>query len=180
MDESERLQRYERAEDDREDRKFSDRIALLLNHPKIDKYCMVDAYYYDFSVIPYEIQQSNNFYRDMYMIFGITTEGQAVTKWVERYDLDSDYALECTCRSLCRRQQNDLQHSYSHLNAELKPLSDGEDPPAEIPERRVVNVNGREEHEAIIQDAAKCRELGLDQVYETIVYLSRWGGWLGQ
>ena len=59
-------------------------------------------------------------------------------------------------------------------------MNDGVDPPAYIPERRVINVNGRHEHEAILKDAAKCAELGLDQMYETIVYLKRWGSWLGQ
>ncbi len=41
-----------------------------------------------------------------------------------------------------------------------------------------VDVNGREEHEAIILDPEKCRELGLDQQYEIAIYLKRWGGWL--
>jgi len=56
----------------------------------------------------------------------------------------------------------------------------GIDPPAEIPETKWINVQGREEHEAIIKDAAWCEELGLDQIYETLVYLKRWGGWLGE
>jgi hypothetical protein len=43
---------------------------------------------------------------------------------------------------------------------------------------KIINVSGREEHEAIIRDSAKCKELGLDQIYETIVYLRRWGSWL--
>lgn len=43
-----------------------------------------------------------------------------------------------------------------------------------------VNVMGREEHEAIIKDGDWCRELGLDQAYEILVYLKRWGGWLGE
>lgn len=93
MDESERLQRYRREYEkemvDEDDVKFSERIAALLNHPAIDKHCMVDAYYYDFSVIPHEIQQKFNFYRDVYLIFGVTTFGEIVSKWVERWDLDS-------------------------------------------------------------------------------------------
>jgi hypothetical protein len=59
-----------------------------------------------------------------------------------------------------------------------KDLFGGIDPPAEIPETKYINVRGREEHEAIIKDAAWCEELGLDQVYETLVYLKRWGEWL--
>jgi len=52
------------------------------------------------------------------------------------------------------------------------------DPPAEQIPVKDINVNGRKEHEALIKDGSKCRELGLDQIYETIVYLNRWGGWL--
>ncbi len=54
----------------------------------------------------------------------------------------------------------------------------GIDPPAELPHIRYVNVNGRKEHEAFLKDAEKCKEHGLDQIYETIIYLKRWGGWL--
>jgi len=63
---------------------------------------------------------------------------------------------------------------------ELKPvpLGDGIDPPAEIPERIWVNVQGREEHEAIIKDGQKCKELGVCQAFEVMQYLNRWGGWL--
>ena len=59
-------------------------------------------------------------------------------------------------------------------------ISQGENPPAQIPERKTINVYGRAEHEAIIRDAAWCKELGLDQYYEVMVYLKRWGGWLGE
>ncbi len=59
-----------------------------------------------------------------------------------------------------------------------EPLSEGIDPPAEQLTPRYINVNGREEHEAILRDEAKCKELGLDRTYECIVYLKRWGGWL--
>lgn len=89
-----------------------------------------------------------------------------------------EHALECTCGSLCRRQQNDPHHSYSNMNKQIQPLSDGLDPPAEQIPVRWVNVRGRKEHEALIKDAAKCNEIGLDQVYETIVYLKRWSSWL--
>lgn len=57
-------------------------------------------------------------------------------------------------------------------------LDEGIDPPAEMIETKYVNVKGRKEHEAILKDAKKCEELGLDQYYETIVYLNRWGNWL--
>ena len=64
------------------------------------------------------------------------------------------------------------------MNKQIQTLSDGLDPPAEQIPVRWVNVYGRKEHEALIKDTAKCKELGLDHVYETIVYLKRWGNWL--
>ena len=95
MSETERLQRYKEKRSDLEwaedvDADLFERIRALLNHPKIDKYCMVDAYYYDFSVIPREIQDKLDLVRDAYLIFGITTEGDMITKWVDRWDLDSN------------------------------------------------------------------------------------------
>jgi len=60
-------------------------------------------------------------------------------------------------------------------------LSDaGIDPPSELPPIKYINVNGREEHEAILKDSVKCAELGVDQFYETMIYLKRWGGWLNE
>jgi hypothetical protein len=56
----------------------------------------------------------------------------------------------------------------------------GIDVPEHLPDRKWINIRGRAEHEAIIKDAAWCEELGLDQTYEVMVYLKRWGGWLGQ
>lgn len=101
MDESERLQRWKENPCDSEkewaeeiDIALADRIAKLLNDPKIDKYCMVDAYYYDFSVIPHAIREKLQFWRDAYLIFGITNEGEMISKWVDRYDLDSIDPIE--------------------------------------------------------------------------------------
>lgn len=96
MDESERIQRLkdnrhlEAHEMDALDQKFAARILALLNDPAIDKDCLVDAYYYDFSVIPHGVQERLNLWRDCYLIFGITTEGEMVSMWVDRWDLDSD------------------------------------------------------------------------------------------
>ena len=90
--ESERLERYKRtfAEPGAEirDELLGERIRLFLNDPRITSYNMVDAYYYDFSALPYHL--SNKYYRDMYLLFGITDECEIITKWVERYHLDSD------------------------------------------------------------------------------------------
>jgi len=97
MDESERLERWKDNYGFEEcgifsfekDQELALRIIALLNHSRIDKNCFVDAYYYDFSVIPRGIQEKLQLWRDAYMIFGITTEGEMITKWVDRWDLDS-------------------------------------------------------------------------------------------
>lgn len=97
MDESERLQRYRREKQlllaDENDECLAYRIAALLNHPKIDEFCMVDAFYYDYSIIPDEIQKKFNFSHDVYIIFGITTDGEIISKWIDRYDLDNFYPV---------------------------------------------------------------------------------------
>jgi hypothetical protein len=97
MSESERLQRFkercgysENTEDANEwDEKTADRIRLLLNDPKIIKYCMVDADYYDFSVIPRGVQERLQLWRDAYLIYGVNLDGEIISKWVDRWDLDS-------------------------------------------------------------------------------------------
>jgi hypothetical protein len=95
MDYSERIERmrgkgYQSDDEDYEiDEEFAVRISGLLNHPEIDNHCMVDAYYYDFAVIPRLIQEKLQLWRDAYLIFGITTKGEMISKWVDRWDLDS-------------------------------------------------------------------------------------------
>lgn len=76
------------------------------------------------------------------------------------------------------RKDKEEGNRFKHLNPKLIGLVDGEDPPAEMPKVKYINVRGREEHEAILKDPEWCRELGLDQAYEIIVYLKRWGSWL--
>lgn len=90
---SERLERYKENKEDEQyassqDEKLRDRIFFLLAHPKINKDCMVDAYYYDYSAIPQSVREM--FCRDMYLIFGITEDGNIVSKWVERYEMEKD------------------------------------------------------------------------------------------
>ena len=43
---------------------------------------------------------------------------------------------------------------------------------------KCIDVRGREEHEELLNDPKRCVNLGLDPIYERMVYLSRWGGWL--
>ena len=69
------------------------RIISFINDPRIDSTCFVDAFYYDFSVIPRKIQEELNLWRDQYFVFGISDEGDFISKWVERWDLDSDYEI---------------------------------------------------------------------------------------
>jgi hypothetical protein len=54
----------------------------------------------------------------------------------------------------------------------------GIDPPSEKVETKWINVNGREEHEAILRNSDKMHSLGLDPYFEKMVYLKRWGSWL--
>lgn len=61
---------------------------------------------------------------------------------------------------------------------DLITLCNGEDPPEEQLQCRHIDVRGRKEHEAMLRNPEKCKELGLDIYYETVVYLNRWGGWL--
>lgn len=65
---------------------FLKRIFDLLNDPRLHPYSIVDAKYYDYSVLPENVR--DQFYRDMYLLYGITEQGEFITKWVERYDLD--------------------------------------------------------------------------------------------
>lgn len=69
---------------------------------------------------------------------------------------------------------------FRRLSETIKTLSNEENPPAEQMMPKLIDVNGREEHEAILKDPKKCDELGLDIYFETMVYLKRWGGWLNE
>lgn len=84
-------------------------------------------------------------------------------------DKCNEHCLDCICGI----------KKITHLNLKPIPLEDcGICPPTQEIETKWINVRGRREHEALIKDGDKCRELGLDQIYETIVYLKRWGDWL--
>jgi hypothetical protein len=74
----------------------------------------------------------------------------------------------------------DMIGKYKNLKIKAVPLVEGVVPPPHIPETKQINVRGRVEHEAIIKDASWCKELGIDQSYEVMKYLKRWGGWLGE
>lgn len=93
MDNSERLERFleDRGHDRNDDEELCIRIKELLNHPKIDEYCLVDAYYYDYSALPPPF--IDEFLHDMYFLYGITTRGEMIHKWVDRWDLDSSLPI---------------------------------------------------------------------------------------
>ena len=105
-----------------------------------------------------------------------------------KYPACGDDTGDCTCEGdyregyhACSREWNKaiIDRRFTHLNARIRPLSDTAiDPPKEKIETKWINIHGREEHEKIIKDADKCKELGLDQKFEVLVYLMRWGGWL--
>ena len=62
----------------------------------------------------------------------------------------------------------------------IDPFSGGEWPPSNNLECKHINVSGRKEREAIIRNAEKCKELGLDQIYEAMIYLKTYGNWLDE
>ena len=64
------------------------------------------------------------------------------------------------------------------INKETIDLFHGIDPPSTPLERNTINVKGREEHESWLRDPDRCKDHGIDIVYETMIYLKRWGGWL--
>lgn len=45
-----------------------------------------DALYFDFSVLPRKVQEEMR--RDAYLIFGITDQGEFVSQWIDRWELD--------------------------------------------------------------------------------------------
>lgn len=85
--------------------------------------------------------------------------------------IEPQYTLENVCGPGCPCKQRD---HHTHLNLVRNPMKED----VNVPERKHINVRGREEHEAVIRDADWCKELGLDQAYEIMVYLKRWGEWL--
>jgi len=98
MEETERMQRLRDNSNTHTDETYTDeifagRILALLNHCGIDNHCMVDAYYYDFSAIPEHVQARLNLWQDCYLIFGITNKGDIISKWVDRWDLDSNDSI---------------------------------------------------------------------------------------
>lgn len=108
--------------------------------------------------------------------------GEHIVDCICDYKSNGKYILKRTCGKRC---PCNVKSNYTHLNLVRNSmnknetdLSEGVDPPSEIPDVRYVNARGREEHETIIKDSSLCKELGLDQIYETIIYLKRWGGWL--
>jgi hypothetical protein len=86
-----------------------------------------------------------------------------------RFEKKGRFILEKTCGSDCPCRQSD---TWTHLNV-VRHGNDGS--PV-----KYVNIRGREEHEALVKDSLLCDDLGLDQTYEIMVYLKRWGGWLSK
>lgn len=84
-------------------------------------------------------------------------------------DKCGEHCLDCKCHL----------KRFSHMNAKPIPLGSPRiDPPPQLLETRYIDVQGREEHEALLRDTNKMWELGLDPCYEKMVYLRRWGSWL--
>lgn len=90
---------------------------------------------------------------------------------------EGTYILKTICGSTCPCRQQD---HFTHLNAVRNPVIRDEDASARLPKIKYINIRGREEHETVIKDADLCKEIGLDQLYESIVYFKRWNGWLSK
>jgi len=119
--------------------------------------------------------------------------GEHTLDCICKYKSDERYILAKTCGQGCPchfgnhythlnllRSPVEKKKKFSQLPDETMPLSDGINHTSEVLPVKWINVHGREEHEAIIRDVAWCRELGLDQMYEIMVYLHRWGSWLNK
>jgi len=98
-----------------------------------------------------------------------------------------EHTLECSCESrgnytlahVCGSGCPCCQNGHNnHLNLVRNFMKEEPITADQLPEVKWVNVRGRVEHEAIIRDAEWCKDLGLDQAYEIMIYLKRWGSWL--
>lgn len=99
------------------------------------------------------------------------------------YDCSGAVTLssECPDEIVVSLSEKVLETPAMNIKIPTDPLSlVGIDPPAFLPERKRIDVYGRVEHEALLRDEAKMIELGLDPIYERIVYLNRWGKWLDE
>jgi len=86
---SERALRYSQGHEDKDD-EFSKRIWELLGSREDIFVSDCDAVYFDFSVIPSKVQQELQLWRDHYLIYGVTQQGEFASKWVDRWELDGD------------------------------------------------------------------------------------------
>lgn len=83
--ESERFERHLSGGSEELDNLLCEKILALLDNPQMDNTCFVDAFYYDYCELPQDLQ--HKYCRDMYLIFGITLQGEIISKWVERNEL---------------------------------------------------------------------------------------------
>lgn len=91
MLESERLERMNNCRFDElySDHKICDRLCALLQ-VDVHDITVIDGAYYDFSVLPEDELGNKIMFRDAYLIYAITNDGKYLSKWVDRWDLDSD------------------------------------------------------------------------------------------
>ena len=71
------------------DQQLCKKIWVLLGSPNNVYLYNCDALYFDFSVIPKNAERS----RDSYLIFGITDQGEFISKWIDRWELDEEKGL---------------------------------------------------------------------------------------
>jgi hypothetical protein len=94
MNESERLQRHKeysyrksQEQKDEDDTDFTKKLCLILNQSCCYELALVDALYYDFSMLPDHLK--GTFHTDMYLVYGITYSGDMVSTWATRAQVDS-------------------------------------------------------------------------------------------
>lgn len=92
-----------------------------------------------------------------------------------------EHTLECVCGPFFRRRQNGLKGLRKRIDIDdTEILSSWARPPQTKLSDQWIKSRKREDHEDLLRDPQKCESLGLDRLYEIIVYLKRWGCWLGK
>ncbi len=102
---SERLQRFQNTlkcgttvdallEAIEKDKIFVRRILDLLNNADVDETWVVDAVYHMYTYDDLSEETSEVLYRNSYLLEGKTKCGDYISKWVKKYDLDSDAPIK--------------------------------------------------------------------------------------
>lgn len=96
-----------------------------------------------------------------------------------------EHCLDCRCllsnkiQAFYRQHSNVADQVYNDMNTKIIPIQDGVNMHQnKISQKKINNFMSRESHEDLVKNTFKCKELGLDQHYEIMMYLKKWGNWL--